>query len=581
MMFKSDYYKALDDYKRARRSANIQALLARLTGDTQEMELLSYEEVRRQLKAIKLSAEHLAEVPLDAIVGSVGRYHDFTKKFLPKKSIDQNRWARVMAETHSLSGLSPIDVYKIGEVFFVKDGNHRVSVARQMGNTTIQAYITEVETKVDLSPDFKPDDLIIKTEFVNFLEKTKLDHLKPEADLNATKPGAYPTLLENIGVHQYFMGIEQQREIPYPEAVSNWYEVVFFPVVNIIRRRGLLRNFPDRTETDLYLWAADHRAELEQEIGWDIGPEAALTDLAEKQSPLTKQPIRDFFTGQLKRIIPDVFLEGPPPGTWREKLSKMTVLEYLFSDLIVALDNSPNSWNALDQAIIIARMENSRIHGIHVHPKVTETSRKEHLHLQQEFESRCLNADCNQFDFLVSAGEISKTITEHARFADLVVLPLNHPPGDKPINRLSSGLTTLIRSCPIPILTVPRKPTQLKKIVLAYDGSFKAIEAMYLAVYLGSQMQSSLKVLTSTSGLEDPISILDEAKAYLSPFPIESKYILSKSSIPDEIGQIHRDGEVDLLLIGGYGGGPMLDIMLGSVVDQILREIQLPILICR
>ncbi|MCK4489661.1 MAG: ParB N-terminal domain-containing protein, partial [Anaerolineales bacterium] len=534
-MLKSDYVKALDDYNKARRSAAFQELLARLTGNPEDVKLFSYEEVRQQMSAIEKSAERLAEIPLDAIVGSVGRYHDFTRKFLPKASISQDRWARVMATTKGLSGLPPIDVYKIGEVYFVRDGNHRVSVAKQMGNTSIQAYITEVESRVNLPQDIKTDDLIIKAEYVKFLERTKLDNLKPGVDLNATKPGAYPTLLEHIEVHRHYMGIEQQREIPYSESALHWYEEIFSPVVNIIRRRGMLRDFPERTETDLYLWAANHRGALEQEVGWDIGSEAALSDLTEKHSPLRRKPIREFLSRLLAKIIPDVLEGGPPPGTWRKKLIDFTVLKYLFSDLLLALDDTQNTWNALDQAILIARLENSRIHGIHIHPEITDNSQKDHHDLREEFETRCLNAGINRFDFIVSEGDIGKSLVDHAQFVDLVILPLNHPPGDNPINRLESGLSTLIRSCPVPILTVPGQITQLNNILLAYDGSIKAKEALYIAAYLGSQRQSSLKIITSAAGLDDPVKVQKEAKAYLSRFPIESQYLITQSSIPDEV----------------------------------------------
>ena len=580
-MLKSDYVKALDDYNKARRSAAFQELLARLTGNPEDVKLFSYEEVRQQMQAIEKSAEQLAEIPLDAIVGSVGRYHDFTRKFLPKASISQDRWARVMATTKGLSGLPAIDVYKIGEVYFVRDGNHRVSVAKQMGNTSIQAYITEVESRVNLPQDIKTDDLIIKAEYVKFLERTKLDNLKPGVDLNATKPGAYPTLLEHIEVHRHYMGIEQQREIPYSESALHWYEEIFSPVVNIIRRRGMLRDFPERTETDLYLWAANHRGALEQEVGWDIGSEAALSDLTEKHSPLRRKPIREFLSRLLAKIIPDVLEGGPPPGTWRKKLIDFTVLKYLFSDLLLALDDTQNTWNALDQAILIARLENSRIHGIHIHTEVTDNSQKDHHDLREEFEIRCLNAGIKRFDFIVSEGDIGKNLVDHAQFVDLVILPLNHPPGDNPINRLESGLSALIRSCPVPILTVPGQITQLNNILLAYDGSVKAKEALYIAAYLGSQRQSSLKIITSATGLDDPVKAQKEAKAYLSRFPIESQYLITQSSIPDEVGRLARNGEIDLILIGGYGGMSLFEVVLGSVVDQILREIQLPILICR
>jgi nucleotide-binding universal stress UspA family protein len=581
LMFKSDYIQALDDYRLARRSAAIQEILSRLRGNPEEMELLAYDDVRQQLRAVEKSSERLMEIPLDKIVGSVNRYHDFTRRFLPKSSIDQERWARVMATTKGLAGLPPIDVYKIGEVYFVRDGNHRVSVARQMGNTSIQAYVTEVESKVNLTSDIKPDELIIKSEQVRFLEKTLLDQSKPDADLIATKPGAYPTLLEHIQVHRYYMGLEHQREITFQEAAAHWYDKVFSPVINIIRKRDLLREFPDRTAVDLYLWAADHRARLEQHIGWDIGTEAALSDLKDKHSPKLRSTIRTLLSELLEIITPDSIEDGPPPGTWRKRLFDMTVREYLFSDLIVALDDSENAWNALGQAINLAKAENSRIHALHIHKRKTESSQDDHHLIQTEYSQRCQAAGIKEFDFLVAEGNIGEVLCQHARFADLVILPLNHPPGERPIIRLGSGITTLIRSCPVPILTVPSPPTQMVDILLAYDGSIKAKEAMYIAAYMGSQHNISLKVLTSEAGLNNPQDIQGECRDYLSRFPIETKYILTGVSVIDKIKELQDQREIDLVMIGGYGYRSLVNLVLGSVVDEVLREVQLPVLICR
>jgi len=580
-MFKSDYIQAFEDYRKARRNAAFQEVLARIKGTPEDLVLLSYEDVRQQLGAIEKSSEQLAEISLDKIVGSVGRYHDFTRRYLPKSSIDQGRWARVMAHTKGLSGLPPIDVYRIGEVYFVKDGNHRVSVARQMGNTTIQAYITEVESKVNIKPDIKPDDLIIKSEQVSFLEKTHLDQTRPDADLTATKAGAYPTLLEHIQVHRYYMGVKQEREIPFEKAAAHWFDEIFLPVVSIMKKRGMLRDFPDRTATDLYIWTADHRAGLEQDIGWDIGTEAAITDLSEKYSSRKSNPILNLPERLIKLLIPDVFEGGPPPGTWRKRLFNLTIREHLFSDMMVALDDSENMWNALDQAIILANFEKSRIHGVHIHSKITKSSQEEHHQIKTDFLNRCHGAGIDKTDFIISSGEIGKVLCDHSRFADLIVLPLNHPPGEQAINRLGSGITFLIRSCPIPILTVPSLPTQMDKILLAYDGSIKAKEAMYIAAYLGSQHQSSLKILVSSDGLNNPENILKEAEEYLSKFPIDTNYFLTESGIAEEIKQLQQKGEINLVLIGGYGNSPIIDVMLGSVVDKVLREIQLPILICR
>ena len=579
-MFKSDYIKALDDYKKARRGAAVQELMARLVGNTENTELLSYDEVRQQLRAIEKSAEHLEEIPLDAIVGSVGRYHDFTRKFLPKSSINEDRWARVMASSQGLSGLPPIEVYRIGEVYFVRDGNHRVSVARQMGSATIQAYVTIVETKVDLTPDFTPDELIIKSEQVKFLEKTRLDRIASSADLSTTKAGAYPTLLEHIEIHRYYLGLERQQEIPYVEAAANWYKEVFLPVVRMIKKRDLLCDFPDRTATDLYLWAADHRTNLEQQVGWDIGAEAALTDLSELHSPKRKSSLR-VLSKVINWLIPNALEKGPPAGTWREKLDQMTILEHLFNDLIVAMDDSPTAWQALDQAIILSKLENSSIHALHIHPDITEGCQDNHSSIEDIFSSHCQNAGVPNYDFKVAAGEISEVLCDHARFADIILLPLNHPPGNEPIKRLSSGITSLIRNCSVPVLTIPAGPTSLRTIILAYDGSIKAKEALFIAAYFGTQHGSTIIVLTSVIGVADPDSIQEEARTYLARFPLNSQYIISQVSVSEQINFMHQTEEIDLILIGGYRGSTLIDVMLGSAVDKVLREIQLPILICR
>lgn len=159
------------------------------------------------------------------------------------------------------------------------DGNHRVSVAREMGLTHLEAYVTEVTTRVPLSPDVQPDDLFVQAEYIDFLERTRQDELRPEAELRLTAPGRYPILLEHIDVHRYYMGRDHAREIPYAEAFTSCYDTVYLPVVRVIVERGLLRDFPERTETDLYLWISQHRAELEQSLGWQISTDSAAFDL--------------------------------------------------------------------------------------------------------------------------------------------------------------------------------------------------------------------------------------------------------------------------------------------------------------
>jgi nucleotide-binding universal stress UspA family protein len=575
------YVLALEDYKQARRQAAVEELLGRITGTNDKNRLLSYEDVRRKLLAIEKSSQHLAEIPLDSIVGSVDRYHDFTRRYLPRKSINRGRWAKVMSYAKGLTGLPPIEVYQIGQVYFVKDGNHRVSVARRLGNKTIQAYVTEVEVRVEITPDLEPDDLIIKAEYVRFLEKTKLDKLRPDADLTATAAGAYPTILEHINVHRYFMGLDQQRDIPYEEAVTHWYDFVYLPVIQTIHSRRLLRDFPDRTETDLYLWIARHRTELEQEIGWQVDSDDAINDLAEQHGFSAFRIWNRFVSSTLNWLTPDLLEIGPPPGTWRKKRHADSDQSQIFQDILVAVDDTGNTWCSLDQAIQVARNESGRLHGIHVHPKNDSIHSEQHLSLEDEFTRRCQESEIDSFDFQVAQGEVGKTLCKQARFADLVVLPLNHPPGEKKLERLGSGLRQLIRSCPLPIMTVRGQSTPMEHPVVAYDGSPKSKEALYIASYLAGQWQTELTVITSAVGLTNPELVFREAQKYLRSVHLEAQIIQTDQHVVEKIQEGFKSGKYDLVLIGGYGSRPVLEVVLGSVVDRLLREVPLPTIICR
>ena len=182
---------AIEDFRRARFRAKVEQVLARLTGESAD--LLEYDEVRKKLRASGQVSRGLQDIPIENIVGSVGRYADFTRSFLPRQDEDERRWAGVKMAMEGLTGVPAIEVYKIGDAYFVLDGNHRVSVARRGGATHIQAHVIEIETRVPLSPDVKPDDLVLKSEYVEFLEQTRLDRVRPDADLSVSVPGQYQT----------------------------------------------------------------------------------------------------------------------------------------------------------------------------------------------------------------------------------------------------------------------------------------------------------------------------------------------------------------------------------------------------
>ena len=209
----------------------------------ESIELLSFEEVRKKLKAQVSSIQVLKDIPIAAIVGSVNRYQDFLRDFLPRHNIDAERWSNIDVANQGMIGLPPIEVYQIGEAYFVIDGNHRVSVAKQLGAIEIQAYVTKVQSRVSISPDVSPEDLILKSEYVEFLENTNIDNLRPEADLTVTVPGQYEVIIEHISVHRYFMGIDQQHDISYEEAVTDWYDNIYLPIVMIIRGKRIIDRF--------------------------------------------------------------------------------------------------------------------------------------------------------------------------------------------------------------------------------------------------------------------------------------------------------------------------------------------------
>src|SRR3970040_904616 len=196
------FQMAIHDFQAARQRAAIQEILARIIGKSTE--LLSYEEVAEKLKLRGRTERGLQHIPIDAIVGSVGRYTDFTRTFLPRRAGDRERWANVKATfLEDGAGLPTIEVYKVGEAYFVIDGNHRVSIAKQEKLPFIEARVIEVRTDVPLTPDVQPDDLIIKAEYAEFLETTRIMDLRPNVDLSVTIPGQYDNLMSEICMQKF------------------------------------------------------------------------------------------------------------------------------------------------------------------------------------------------------------------------------------------------------------------------------------------------------------------------------------------------------------------------------------------
>jgi hypothetical protein len=279
------------DFRNARARSLMRSIWALISG--RDTALIAWDEVRDKLKLRGLIYRGVQTVPLDKIVGSVGRYRDFDDEFMPTQNQSADRWRKVNRAFYEDVSLPPVSLYKLGEVYFVLDGNHRVSVAREHGATYIDAEVQEAVTRVNVTEqDIDANNLEMLGEYDNFLLRTRLDKLRPEQNLRFSIGGAYAQVLEHIAVHRYYMGLEQKRDIGEDEAVIDWYDKVYLPIVNAVREDKILDDFPDRTESDLYLWMIDHQHYLREQCeDCGIDAEEAVTDYAERfgEKPILKR----------------------------------------------------------------------------------------------------------------------------------------------------------------------------------------------------------------------------------------------------------------------------------------------------
>jgi dienelactone hydrolase len=266
----------------ARRAAFVQDVLSAFT--RRQTDLLPFEEVRQELHLRDVRYVGLQDVSLDLIVGSVGRYQDFTRAFFPRRGVARDRWRKIARLAAVMdTSLPPVELYKVGQVYFVRDGNHRVSVARRQKSPAIQAYVWEYETRVPLTPDMTPDELLRRAAYAAFLEQTGVDrYLCSDMRIELSQPDGYEELLYEIGSFQHTLSRIDERRVPFEEAVQLWCEMRYTPIVEIMREGNILQEFPGRTEADLYLWLCRNQEELDTRYGQSVMIQEAAEDLAER-----------------------------------------------------------------------------------------------------------------------------------------------------------------------------------------------------------------------------------------------------------------------------------------------------------
>ena len=276
---------AIERFFQSTRQAERREYWARFT--RKSYSLLKYEEVAARLHLRQQIPIGHQMVLLDHIVGSVGRYREFTQGFYPRASVMQDRWVAVDVALNSLRGLPPVELYKVGEANFAVDGNHRISVARANGNKDIEATVVEWQTPIPFTvADFTADAWLLKAAYADFLLATKLDELRPGAVLSVSNPDYYQTLLQHIAVHRYLANQPHHLEmtgavahaLSWEEAVTSWYDTIYLPLVEAMRARKLPARFPQQTETDLYVAITHDRERIAER--YELAPLNAATAVA-------------------------------------------------------------------------------------------------------------------------------------------------------------------------------------------------------------------------------------------------------------------------------------------------------------
>lgn len=215
-------------------------------GDESEIE--SFKEKQKSEEAFSQRDLGKKEVLLDKIVGSVGRYSDFNRQFRLKEDHEPYRLKRIKEAMNTGKMLPPVELYKIKDAYYILDGNHRVSAAKEFDQATIEAHIIEYLPSKDTLEN------ILYREKSDFIWKTGL----PES-INLTAVGRYAHLMEQILEHQYFIEELAHEPVSLKQAAEDWYRTIYRPLIEIIKRNQLVKAFPKRTLADLYAYITYHQ----------------------------------------------------------------------------------------------------------------------------------------------------------------------------------------------------------------------------------------------------------------------------------------------------------------------------------
>jgi hypothetical protein len=240
--------------------------------------LLSFSEVKELLKPSSETYKGMRSVPVSLIVGSEGRYKDFTRTFLPRHDKLRSRWMRIDLAWHEDVPLPAVQLYELGGAYFIRDGNHRVSVAVQRGTEFIDAEVTSLGTYFKIEPGMgirAMEAAVIEYERMRFLSETHIEDIIAGFEMHFTSPGRYDTVLSHIVSQREELKRRLGRDVSDAEAIRTWYGEIYGPALRAIEEQNILAAFPGRTISDLYVWIMQHHELLARKHGVQLPPAEA------------------------------------------------------------------------------------------------------------------------------------------------------------------------------------------------------------------------------------------------------------------------------------------------------------------
>jgi len=254
------------DFSRARRRRALARLSARLRRADDVDHILPFEEVVQALG--RVGERRLGEqtIPLDSIVGTVDRAREFDRAFRPTSQRVRERWERINLAQRTGKAMPPIDVYRIGDMHFVKDGHHRVSVARALGHTDINAYVTEVLTQVGANHEIRMRDLPLKSHERLFYDRVPLPPAARKR-IHLSDEWTYAALAEAVEAWGFRVIQARQQPMSRQEVAEAWFREEYEPVVAMLDEAGLIPK--GVTDTEAYMHVAALRYMILRTHEWD------------------------------------------------------------------------------------------------------------------------------------------------------------------------------------------------------------------------------------------------------------------------------------------------------------------------